>query len=558
LEFTPQRRIIDASVRAPRRPDGRTQLFPEKKAAPLESAQFPGYTLPGLDLLEWNDSADEQPADRKELIATQQVIIDTLASFGIEVLPGDITRGPTVTRYEIYPRAGLRVSRIVQLDADIARSTCAERIHIIAPIPGKDTVGIEIANNNKVLVPLREMLEDATFAASKKKIPLALGKDVYGNVVVGDLAAMPHLLVAGATGSGKSVCINSIIASMLFRFTPDELRLIMIDPKVVEMAEYNTLPHLVAPVVTDPKKVVQALRWVVNEMERRYRMFAKVMVRNFDAFNKRPPAPKPAVAEPVVEKPEESPDVDLEAIESLARALEEGDLLPEEPVDEEIPEEEEIPDRIPYIVVIIDELADLMQTASADVEMLIARIAQKARAAGIHLIIATQTPRSTVITGVIKANIPSRIAFQVSSGIDSRVILDTNGAEKLVGKGDMLYLPPGTAQMVRCQGAFITDEEVHHLVKHCSGQGAQKFESRIEEVLSGGSEDGEEEVTSEDEEMLQRCVEVIVQEKRASTSLLQRRLRLGYTRAARMMDLLEARGYVGPGEGAKPREVLIR
>ena len=556
LEFPPQRRIIDASVRAPRKPESRSLLFPEKKKERLESAQFPGYVLPGLDLLEWNDPSDDQPADKKELISTQETIIQTLASFGIEVQPGDITRGPTVTRYEVYPRAGLRVNRISQLEADIARSTRAERIHIIAPIPGKDTVGIEIANHNKVLVPLRELLEDPVFSGSKKKIPLALGKDVYGNVVVGDLAAMPHLLVAGATGSGKSVCINSIIASMLFRFSPDELRLIMIDPKVVEMAEYNVLPHLVAPVVTDPKKVVPALRWVVNEMERRYTMFGKVKVRNFDAFNKRPPQEKKKPEPPAPE----SAEIDAEGIESVARALEEGELLgPDlDEVEAMLFEEEEVPDRIPYIVVIVDELADLMQTSSADVEGLIARIAQKARAAGIHLIIATQTPRSTVITGVIKANIPCRIAFQVSSGIDSRVILDTNGAEKLVGKGDMLYLPPGTATHVRSQGAFITDEEVHHLVKHCSGQGGQKFETHIESALSGSEEDDGDEVTEEDEEMLQKCIEVIMQEKRASTSLLQRRLRLGYTRAARMMDLLEKRGYVGPGDGAKPREVLIR
>ncbi len=560
LEFAPERRIIDSSIRQPSKPQGRSLLFPEKKVEPLESAQFPGYTTPSLDILDWSDPTGNTPADRNELISIQENIIATLATFGIAVKPGDITRGPTVTRYEIYPTPGLRVSRISALEADIARATCAERIHIIAPIPGKDTVGIEIANTKKVLVPLRELLEDPAFTSSKKKIPLAMGKDVYGHVIVGDLAAMPHLLVAGSTGSGKSVCLNSIIASMLFRFTPDELRLIMVDPKVVEMAEYNTLPHLVAPVVTDAKKVIQSLRWVVNEMERRYRMFAKVKVRNFDAFNSRPKEEKPIPA-PEPEPEPESEEVDPDAIESIAKALEDGELFGPDMDDEEediIPEEDALPERIPYIVVIIDELADLMQTASADVEGLIARIAQKARAAGIHLIIATQTPRSTVITGVIKANIPSRIAFQVSSGIDSRVILDMNGAEKLVGKGDMLYLPPGSAQLLRCQGAFITDEEVHRMVHHCSSQGEQKFEARIEEVLAGGGDDEAEDVSDEDEELVQKCVEVIIQEKRASTSLLQRRLRLGYTRAARMMDLLEQRGYVGPGEGAKPREVLLK
>ena len=556
LEFAPERRIIDSSVRVQNKTNQRSVLFPEKKPQPLESSQFPGYTTPSIDILEWNDPVGNTPADKNELIEIQETIISTMATFGIMVKPGDITRGPTVTRYEVYPTAGLRVSRIASLEPDIARATCAERIHIIAPIPGKDTVGIEIANNKKVLVPLRELLEDSAFTSSKKKIPLALGKDVYGNVIVGDLAAMPHLLVAGATGSGKSVCINSIIASMLFRFSPDELRLIMVDPKVVEMAEYNTLPHLVVPVVTDAKKVIQSLRWVVNEMERRYRMFAKLKVRNFDAFNSRPKDPKP---EPVVEPEPESEEVDEENIESIAKALEDGELfgpdLDEDPIE---PEEDVLPERIPYIVVIIDELADLMQTASADVEMLIARIAQKARAAGIHLIIATQTPRATVITGVIKANIPSRIAFQVSSGLDSRVILDLSGAEKLVGKGDMLYLPPGSAQHLRCQGAYITDEEVHRLVHHCSSQGDQKFDTCIQEVFAGGADDSADDVSDEDEELLQKCIEVIIQEKRASTSLLQRRLRLGYTRAARMMDLLEQRGCVGPGEGAKPREVLIK
>ncbi len=559
LEFMPERKIIDGTARRKSAAGRKSILFPKETARPLESAEFPGYELPGLDLLEWVDPEEASPADRTALIKTQETIVETLREFDIKVTPGDITRGPTVSRYEIYPDRGLRVSRIASLEADLARATRAERINIIAPIPGKDTVGIEIANNDKVLVPLRELLEDPAFNTSKKKIPVALGKDVYGNVVVGDLAAMPHLLVAGATGSGKSVCINSIIASMLFRFTPDELRLIMVDPKVVELAEYNTLPHLVAPVVTDPRKVLQVLRWVVNEMERRYHMFARVQVRNFESFNKRPPKPK---EEPKEAAPEpESAEVDEEGIESLAAALENGDIAPGPDEEEEAElglEFDEIPDRIPFIVVIIDELADLMQTASADVENLIARIAQKARAAGIHLIIATQTPRSTVITGVIKANIPSRIAFQVSSQIDSRVILDTGGAEKLVGKGDMLFLPPGSAQLQRCQGAFITDEEVHHLVRHCSSQGEQKFESRIEQALEKPEGEDDDELTDKDEEMLRRCVEVIIQEKRASTSLLQRRLSLGYTRAARMIDLLEGRGYIGPGDGAKPREVFVR
>jgi len=456
-------------------------------------------------------------------------------------------------------------------------------------------VGIEIANTQKIAVPLHELLHDPEFRSAKKKIPLALGKDVYGKTVIGDLAAMPHCLVAGATGSGKSVCINSIIASMLFKFGPDELRFIMVDPKVVEMQMYNRLPHLVVPVVTDPKKTVAALKWVVNEMEKRYRIFAKEGVRNFDSFNNRPKKDKPA-AEPVVEEEEEveeeeteettdsaeteeapslldpnipashqAPpwaidDVDDEQIESIAAALESGELAPEADEDDMDADlfEERIPDRFPYIVVLIDELADLMQTAPADVEMCIARIAQKARAAGIHLIIATQTPRADVVTGIIKANIPCRIAFQVSSQLDSRVILDTKGAEKLVGKGDMLYLPPGSAKLERAQGAFVTDAEIERIIEHCAKQGAPQFETDIHASLSGSDDDGEEEVSEADEELILKCIEVARQERKCSTSLLQRRLRLGYTRAARMVDILEQRGIVGPGDGAKPREVFLK
>jgi S-DNA-T family DNA segregation ATPase FtsK/SpoIIIE len=401
------------------------------------------------------------------------------------------------------------------------------------------------------------------------------------------------------------VCVNSIIASVLFKFAPDELRFIMVDPKVVEMQMYNRLPHLIVPVVTDPHKVVPALKWVVDEMERRYKIFAKTGVRNFEVFNKRP----------IPEKKEEQPELpldaetagdpgaepgpsfegepDLELIEQIAAELEAGSLGEEQaaprkkklvprkfseefirlhegddPDPEELDpsivglpdmnDEEEIPDRLPYIVVIIDELADLMQTAPADVEMNIARIAQKARAAGIHLIIATQTPRADVVTGIIKANIPCRIAFQVSSQLDSRVILDVKGAEKLVGKGDMLYLPPGSAKLERAQGSFVSDDEVERLVEYCATQGGEpRFEEGVQESIENHASGGDDEVSDADEEILVRCIEVIRQEQRASTSLLQRRLRLGYTRAARMIDILEQRGLVGPGDGAKPREVFL-
>ena len=562
LRETPVPQIIDASQRRANEPlDPGSKPFERKKPAAghqfLSVTGFENYELPGFDLLDVDESTEAPEANREELLYIQRTIIETLQAFGIEVTAGDITRGPTITRYEIYPSTGLRVSRISQLEADLARATCAEQINILAPIPGKDTVGIEIANSQKVAVPLHELLHDPEFRSAKKKIPLALGKDVYGKTVIGDLAAMPHCLVAGATGSGKSVCINSIIASMLFKFGPDELRFIMVDPKVVEMQMYNRLPHLVVPVVTDPKKTVAALKWVVNEMEKRYRIFAKEGVRNFDSFNGRPRPDK----EVVVVEPEPEPEILLsdEELEAMALALESGELGPEaDDDDDELIFEEKIPDRFPYIVVLIDELADLMQTAPADVEMCIARIAQKARAAGIHLIIATQTPRADVVTGIIKANIPCRIAFQVSSALDSRVILDTKGADKLVGKGDMLYLPPGSAKLERAQGAYVTDAEIERIIDHCAKQGKPKFEADIQASINSDGDEDEDEVSQADEELVMKCIEVVRQEQKASTSLLQRRLRLGYTRAARMVDIMEQRGIVGPGEGAKAREVFLK
>ena len=579
---------------------------------PPTAVAFPGYQLPEIELLTYEDQSNRKPADKNLLIQTQNTIIETLENFNVKVTAGDITRGPTITRYEIYPSKGLRVSRITQLEADIARATRAERINILAPIPGKDTVGIEIANNEKVTVVLRELFEDAVFTDPKHKIPLALGKDVYGNTVIGDLAKMPHMLVAGTTGAGKSVCINAIITSMLYRFTPDELRFIMIDPKVVEMQVYNDLPHLIVPVVTEPKKVLLALRWVVNEMERRYQLFAKLGLRNFDSFNDREheegeeeffdsegqaeldfnaiakdeKMPQPGEDDDwEYEYTYEEVEVEYEEDESeekedpVATAHSEDILTTHQvrsnakaapkagPTEhqrgkdivdsiDDNQDEEKIPERLPYIVVIIDELADLMQTAPVDVEQAIARIAQKARAAGIHLIIGTQTPRADVVTGIIKANIPSRTAFQVSSALDSRVILDQKGAEKLVGKGDMLYLPPGSAQLIRAQGALITDDECKAIVDFCSSQAEPIFEQEIKDTINGNG-DEDEEVSDEDEEIIEKCLEVIQQEQRASTSLLQRRLRLGYTRAARMMDILEMRGIIGPGDGAKAREILV-
>jgi len=513
-------------------------------SAEATTASWEDYVLPGLDLLDEHSFEARAATDPAELEEVRQILIDTLAQFGIAVAPGDITKGPTITRYEVYPAKGVRVDKIVSLERDLARATRAERINILAPIPGKDTVGIELANTRKATVKLRDLLQSPDWDEAKThaKIPLALGKDVYGKSIITDLAQMPHLLVAGTTGSGKSVCINALIASMLFRFSPEELRFVIIDPKVVELQAYSSLPHLAFPIVTDPKKVLLALRSLIDEMERRYKMFARAGVRNIVGFNARPKKPVAASADRGGE------DETVEAGVSPAKLGGAAGTA--------ATTEEQIPDKIPYIVVIIDELADLMQTAPADVETAIARITQMARAAGIHLIVATQTPRADVITGVIKANIPCRIAFQVASKIDSRVILDENGADRLLGQGDMLYLPPSTSRLIRAQGVLVTDDEIHRLVEFVSAQSPPAFDTAMHEKLQSTAAT-EEEVTSEDEELVEKCLEIIRQEKRASTSLLQRRLRLGYTRAARIVDILEQRGILGPGEGAKPREILV-
>ena len=551
LTNRPEPKVVDTTAlpsehltRLARKPSLAELRASEEKAKADSSAtsaasSWEDYVLPGLDLLDEHSLEGRAATDPSELEEVRQILIDTLAQFGIAVAPGDITKGPTITRYEVYPAKGVRVDKIVSLERDLARATRAERINILAPIPGKDTVGIELANTRKVTVKLREMLQSPGWEEAKAhaKIPLALGKDVYGKAIITDLAQMPHLLVAGTTGSGKSVCVNALIASMLFRFTPEELQFVIIDPKMVEMQAYSALPHLAFPIVTDPKKVLLPLRWLIDKMEQRYKMFARVGVRNIVGFNGRPKKKK--VTEPA--------DESVEAGVSPARFSNAADTAAAT---------EEIPDKIPYIVVIIDELADLMQTAPADVETAIARITQMARAAGIHLIVATQTPRADVITGVIKANIPSRIAFQVASKIDSRVILDENGADRLLGQGDLLYLPPSASRLIRAQGVLVTDEEIHRLVEFVSKQSPPAFDTAMHEKLQSTAPP-EEEVTSEDEELVEKCLEIIRQEKRASTSLLQRRLRLGYTRAARIVDILEQRGILGPGEGAKPREILV-
>ena len=517
---------------------------------PAASAVLPNYMLPSLQLLSAPaGKARDAGLSDEQLHTNLDLIVETLARFGVTTTPGEITPGASITRYEVYPGKGVRVDKISSLGRDLSRVLRAERINILAPIPGKDTVGIEVPNSNKVGVFLRELLESRDWNNTNAKIPIALGKDVYGKTLVADLAAMPHLLIGGTTGSGKSVCINCILMSFLFRFTPDELRLILIDPKQVEMQVYNAIPHLVVPVVTDPKKVMLALRWVINEMEKRYRILAKVGVRNIASFNSRVrQEAAPAAESPQMEflhvhiDDDEETEEDDEPVSAPIRVPREDDLV--------------IPDKLPYIVVIVDELADLMQTAPADVESAIARLTAKARAAGIHLIVATQTPRREVVTGVIKTNIPARIAFQVPSGLDSRVILDENGAENLLGRGDLLYRPPGQAGLTRGQGAFVSDEEVSSVVKFAGDQAVAQFAPELDAKLSGKAP-VDINISEDDKKLIYECFDVIRQEKKASTSNLQRRLRLGYNRAAYVIDYLERVGVLGPGDGAKPREILV-
>ena len=542
--------IADGSV--PPVPAPKPKLLP-RKHKPITVASTPmigNYQLPPMDFLQHADMTAKPTESKEELMANARLMQQTLAQFDIEVSLGDITKGPTITRYELHPAPGVKLEKITALSNNLAAALKAERIHILAPVPGKSSVGVEVPNAIKTKVIMRDLFEADEWRNTKARIPIALGKDVYGHPIVADLAEMPHLLIAGSTGSGKSVCINAIIASLLYKFSPDQLRFVMIDPKVVELQQYNALPHLVVPVVTDPKKVLLALRWVVNEMEKRYQIFARVGVRNIKSFNDRP-KDKPL--------PPQEPELPLAAKKEKVEPGADGFAVE---VDEQIvvPREDDIviPEKLSYIVVIIDELADLMLVAPADVEMAIARITQMARAAGIHCIVATQRPSVDVITGVIKANIPARIAFQVASRVDSRTILDAMGADKLLGKGDMLYLPPGSANLKRAQGALITDKELEDIVGFIARQAKPSYEAEIHKQLSKPSPNNDiESGIDEDEEIIQQCIEVIRSEQKASVSLLQRRLRLGYGRAARIMDELENRGIVGESKGAEPREILI-
>ena len=504
-------------------------------AVPLveENYQFPPLTL----LKEQAPGASEGSDD--EYARNMADLVRILSEFGVTVSPGEIHVGPVITCYELVPAPGVRVEKIAGLDKNIALGMRAQSVRILAPIPGKAAVGVEIPNRIPTPVGMREILESEDWSAAKAEIPIALGKDVSGKPLISDLAKMPHLLIAGATGSGKSVCINSIIASIVYRKSPKDLRLIMVDPKVVELKVFNSLPHMLIPVVTEAKKVPAALKWLLGEMEQRYQQFAKVGVRNIAGFNSRKkntPGLNPADAQP-----------SLDGIDPLVS----DDGL-------------EIPDRLPYIVAIIDELADLMMVAPAEIETSIARLAQLARAAGIHLIIATQRPSVNVITGVIKANLPSRIAFQVASQVDSRTILDGKGADTLIGRGDMLFSPPGSSRLVRAQGAFVSDEEVQEVVEFLKKNGppqyAQSVQQQIDRDASADDEDDDKEADEDlgdDQELYDQALEVMKSTKRASTSMIQRRLRIGYNRAARIMDLMEQKGIVGPENGSSPREILV-
>ncbi|MDQ0416907.1 S-DNA-T family DNA segregation ATPase FtsK/SpoIIIE [Croceifilum oryzae] len=465
----------------------------------LDHYKIPPFTI--LRALKKRDSLDVD-----ELKSKASKLEETLENFGVKAKVNHVQHGPAVTRYEIQPKVGVKVSQIVRLSNDIALALAAKSIRIEAPIPGKAAIGIEVPNSETAMVGLRDVIDSSGFQKNPSKLSIGLGKDISGEAVIANLAQMPHLLVAGATGAGKSVCVNGIIISLLYKARPDEVKLMMIDPKMVELNIYNGIPHLLVPVVTDPRKAAIALKKVVSEMEKRYELFAKNGARDLERYNQ------------------------------LARERNDEAVMP----------------ILPYIVVIVDELADLMMVAPGDVEDAICRLAQMARAAGIHMILATQRPSVDVITGVIKANIPSRIAFTVSSQADSRTILDMGGAEKLLGRGDMLYMPIGAPKPIRVQGTFVTDEEVESVVNFVKNQQEVHYN---EEMIPDVPENSGAELV--DDDMYPQAVQLVLEAKTASVSLLQRRLRVGYTRAARLIDLMESRGIVGPYEGSKPREVLV-
>ena len=504
--------LVAAAMEKPAASEQAAAQTPVEDAEPVDTFQ---YQYPPIELFE--RSPDESdPTAQDELKANAQKLVDTLESFGVRTRVLDISRGPAVTRYEVQPMAGVKISRITSLADDIALNLAVADVRMEAPIPGKPAVGIEVPNHKRSAVSIRSVFESQSFLRMSSPLGIALGKDIAGVAQVADLCKMPHLLIAGSTGSGKSVCVNSIIMSLVFRSSPEDVKLLLIDPKVVELAEYNGIPHLLMPVVTEPKKAAGALGSAVQEMERRYRMFAENNVRDIKSFNK--------------------------------LAAERPDL-----------------EKMPYIAIVIDELADLMMVVGKDVEDSICRIAQKARAAGMHLIVATQRPSVDVITGLIKANIPSRIAFAVSSQVDSRTILDGAGAEKLLGQGDMLFMPVGAPKPTRIQGTFVRDEEISRVLDFIKSSATVQYDEAMIEAMEKhaiqdgkkGSSSADSDEDSDSDPMFKQAVEVVIDAGQASTSLLQRRCKLGYARAARIMDEMEQKGVIGPYEGAKPRAVLI-
>ena len=492
-----------------------------------QKAPMPVYDYPPIDLLTQGKHASVAGAEA-ELRESSACLLDTLDSFNIEAQIIGIVRGPSVTRFELTIPRGIKISRITALSDDIALSLGAANVRI-APIPDKVAVGIEVPNKTVNTVFIRECIGSPAFANAKSRLSFAVGKDITGKPVIGDIAKMPHMLIAGTTGSGKSVCINSMLISLLYKSTPEEVRLIMVDPKMVELGNYNGIPHLLIPVVTDPKKAAGALNWAVGEMERRYKLFADHQVRNLVGYN------------------------DLMRSEKVkAEQTEDGH-----------PEQYQV---LPQIVIVIDELADLMMVAAKEVENSICRIAQKARAAGMHLVVATQRPSADVITGIMKANIPSRIAFAVASQIESRIILDTTGAEKLIGKGDMLYAPLGEGKPTRVQGCFISNEEIEAVIARIKETSTAEYSEEILEHIeqqaeqvgnNKGGSSGTNDPGDDEDELIEEAIEVIMDCRQASTSMLQRRLKLGYSRAARIIDQIENRGIIGPSEGSKPRQILI-
>ena len=493
-----------------------------QEMAPAAAQPEKKYVFPPVDLLKAG-SGKKSANTESQLRETANKLQQTLKTFGVNVTVTNISCGPAVTRYEIQPEMGVKVSKIVGLADDIKLNLAAADIRIEAPIPGKAAVGIEVPNKENVTVAFRDLIESKEFKESKSKISFAVGKDIAGKTKVTDIAKMPHLLIAGATGSGKSVCINTIIMSILYKADPSEVKLLMIDPKVVELSVYNGIPHLMIPVVTDPKKASGALHWAVAEMTDRYEKFAQANVREINGYNAK--------------------------VDSI-----------------EVPEGQERPQKMPQIVIIVDELADLMMVASNDVEEAICRLAQLARAAGIHLVIATQRPSVNVITGLIKANMPSRIAFAVTSGVDSRTILDMNGAEKLLGKGDMLFNPQGAPKPIRVQGAFVSDEEVSEVVEYIKEHnGDAQYNDSVQQKMESLQSSGSNSVSISDSDAADDgrdayfvdAARIIVDKEKASIGMLQRYLKVGFNRAARIMDQLEEAGIVGPEEGTKPRTVLM-